>query len=62
MLNPRPETMGNGEIRVQAPDGQIYVAPALICHYIARHKYLPPKEFIEAVAARLRAPPFDVGT
>ena len=50
------ETVGNGEIRVRALDGKIYVAPALICHYIACHDYRPPQVFIEAVAADLPQP------
>ena len=28
---------------------QIYACPALITHYIEKHQYLPPVEFIEAV-------------
>jgi hypothetical protein len=40
---------GNGEIHVVGSDGITYVAPALIVHYMASHKYLPPKEFIDAV-------------
>jgi hypothetical protein len=34
-------------------DGVVYVAPGGIIHYIERHSYLPPTEFIEAV---LRCP------
>ena len=40
---------GNGEIHVAGPDGIVYVAPQLILHYISRHKYLPPQQFIDAV-------------
>jgi hypothetical protein len=46
----RPMPMGNGEIHVSA--GGIYwtySAPTLIYHYILRHQYLPPKEFLDAV-------------
>jgi hypothetical protein len=42
--------LGNGEIRVNA--GGIYwtyAAPTLIYHYILRHRYLPPMEFLDAV-------------
>jgi len=49
MLNPPPETKGNGEIRVRAGNGTIYVAPVLIYHHVAAHGYLPPEEFISAV-------------
>jgi len=31
--------------------GQIFVAPVAIVHYIATHHYLPPPVFIEAVVA-----------
>ncbi len=30
-------------------DGVIYLAPAMITHYIGDHQYLPPAEFISAV-------------
>lgn len=30
-------------------NGVIYVAPALITHYINSHKYLPPSEFVDAI-------------
>lgn len=31
--------------------GEIYIAPALILHYIRCHHYLPPSSFLEAVLA-----------
>jgi len=31
--------------------GQIFVAPVAIIHYIAAHRYLPPQVFIDAVVA-----------
>jgi hypothetical protein len=49
MLNPPPETRGNGEIRIRVHKGTVYVAPVLIHHYVAAHAYLPPDEFLEAV-------------
>lgn len=49
-------TLGNGEIRVRALDGRIYVAPVLIYHYIVCHEYLPPGEFLAAAAADLPQP------
>jgi hypothetical protein len=49
MLAPLPGTTGNGEIRVKATDGTIYVAPVLILHYVTEHGYLPPQKFIDAV-------------
>jgi hypothetical protein len=43
------ERWSNGEIRV-ANDGVIFASPVLIVHYIQEHSYLPPTEFLEAVA------------
>ena len=40
---------GNGEIRITAPHGTNYVAPALVVHYLDEHGYLPPLAFIAAV-------------
>jgi hypothetical protein len=41
--------LGNGVIRIWSRSGQAYVAPNLIYHYVEKHKYQPPAEFIEAV-------------
>jgi hypothetical protein len=41
---------GNGEIWVPGDD-VIYAAPVLIVHYIEEHGYLPPPQFLKAVAA-----------
>lgn len=41
--------LGSAEVRVFAPDGRTYAAPDLVFHYIRRHHYLPPREFIDAV-------------
>lgn len=49
-------TLGNGEIRVRAVDGKIYVAPVLIYHYVTCHQYLPPEPFISALEADLPQP------
>jgi len=43
---------GNGEIWVTS-GRKIYIAPALVLHYVLDHRYCPPSEFQEAV---LRAP------
>jgi hypothetical protein len=48
-IDPPPETAGNGEIRVVDSDGQTYVAPVLVLHYIQEHRYQPPEAFISAV-------------
>ena len=49
MVEPDPETTGNGEIRVSGENGMTFVAPALIWHYVCAHGYLPPQAFIDAV-------------
>ena len=42
--------VGYHEIRVFSENlNNIYAAPTLIFHYITEHKYLPPREFIDAV-------------
>jgi hypothetical protein len=44
------EYFGNGEIWVRDDVKNVmYVAPTMIVHYMAKHAYLPPREFIEAV-------------
>jgi hypothetical protein len=42
-------TLGDAEIRVPGRDGKLYAAPTLICHYIDKHRYCPPQEFLDAV-------------
>ncbi|HEY7353977.1 MAG TPA: hypothetical protein VH596_14515 [Terriglobales bacterium] len=41
--------VGNGEIRVKGANGVVYAAPVLIAHYIERHAYRPPSEFLEGL-------------
>jgi hypothetical protein len=36
-------------IRVVGRDGTVYFSPAMICHYITRHGYQPPEDFVRAV-------------
>jgi len=36
-------------IRVVGHDGRVYHSPAMICHYVAKHGYQPPEDFIRAV-------------
>ncbi|MFZ2655845.1 MAG: hypothetical protein WAX69_13020 [Victivallales bacterium] len=43
--------LGSSEIHVKNQDGKVYSAPNLICHYILKHKYKPPEEFINATMA-----------
>ncbi len=42
--------IGNGQIRIQHVNGEWYVAPTMIHHYVTEHGYLPPREFVAAVA------------
>jgi len=39
---------GIGEIVIDGPSS-VYLAPSLISHYVAHHRYCPPREFIDAV-------------
>jgi hypothetical protein len=48
MLDPKPGTFGNGEIRVANRDGVTFVAPVLILHYVTEHQYSPPQQFVDA--------------
>lgn len=48
------QKLGNGQIRVQGNTGRWYAAPTMIHHYVTRHLYRPPTEFIEAVIAPRR--------
>jgi hypothetical protein len=41
--------LGSAEIRVFGNNDKIYAAPDLIYHYITKHNYCPPEEFIGAV-------------
>jgi hypothetical protein len=41
-------TLGDAEIHIQGRH-TVYVCPTLIYHYIVRHKYRPPEEFVDAV-------------
>jgi len=50
ILRSRRSRAGNGEIRVQAKNGDIFQAPVLILHYIEKHNYLPPESFLNALA------------
>ncbi|GAB3150836.1 hypothetical protein GCM10027290_39010 [Micromonospora sonneratiae] len=41
--------LGNGEIVVKGEGGVCYFAPVLIYHYVEKHEYQPPDEFVDAV-------------
>ncbi|MDM7991825.1 MAG: hypothetical protein QUS11_00760 [Candidatus Fermentibacter sp.] len=45
----REALLGGSIVAVRHPDGTIFAAPDLICHYVEIHRYLPPAKFIEAV-------------
>lgn len=51
--------IGSAEIRVVSKNGITLAAPTLVAHYVERHRYLPPAEFVEAVLARRVAPELD---
>lgn len=40
---------GSAELRAVGVDGIRYAAPTLIVHYVTKHRYLPPKSFVDAV-------------
>jgi len=48
---PNDAFWGSGELRVIDSSRTCFVAPSMIAHYIAEHRYLPPPVFIEAVVA-----------
>lgn len=41
--------VGGAEIRVTGADGTVYATPDMIIHYVERHQYKPPDQFIAAV-------------
>ncbi len=41
--------LGSAQIRVFGQDDVVYAAPDMIYHYVVRHQYCPPSEFIQAV-------------
>ncbi len=49
--------LGSAEIRVIGKNGKIYAAPNMIYHYIQKHNYLPPQEFLDALADVQIPPP-----
>jgi hypothetical protein len=40
--------VGNAETRVRGTE-RSYASPNMIPHYVVRHRYKPPQEFIDAV-------------
>jgi hypothetical protein len=44
------EALGTGEIGVPAGD-RLFYAPQMIAHYVEKHRYAPPAEFVDAVLA-----------
>ena len=48
----RAKALGLNEICIPSANGKVvYSCPTLICHYIEKHGYLPPEEFVEALKA-----------
>src|SRR5262245_56045540 len=50
------EALSSAEIRVVGRDGKAYAAPILICHYVEKHGYRPPPEFVQAVMEQRARP------
>jgi len=44
----------NMELRVRGRDGAVFLAPAMVVHYIDVHDYCPPAVFVEAILAAER--------
>lgn len=42
--------LGSAEIRVIGPTGELFAAPDLIYHYVLKHHYRPPDEFLRALS------------
>jgi hypothetical protein len=42
------EFRASGNLGIPA-DGVLFVAPEMVAHYVEKHEYLPPPEFIQAV-------------
>jgi hypothetical protein len=40
--------------------GEYYSFPTMLCHYIVAHKYKPPQEFLDALAAFDLDKPYDI--
>lgn len=40
---------GNGQIRVLSKKRMWYAAPTLVHHYVVKHGYLPPADFVDTV-------------
>ena len=40
--------LGAAEIEVVGSDGEVFVAPDLIFHYVTEHRYAPPEPFVRA--------------
>lgn len=47
------EQRSSYSIRICSKDGIIFEAPKMIVHYIRKHNYLPPPEYIEALSTGL---------
>ncbi|MFE2601035.1 hypothetical protein ACFXCZ_31850 [Streptomyces sp. NPDC059396] len=41
--------LGSAEIHAISRNGEVFSAPNLIYHYIDRHGYRPPREFVQAI-------------
>lgn len=48
--------LGHAEIRVFGDAGEVYAAPDMLFHYVERHGYPPPVEFVRALTSSPRPP------
>jgi hypothetical protein len=53
----RVDTLGAAEIWIPSKDRNVFfAAPSMVYHYVEKHSYLPPEEFVVAVMS------FDLST
>lgn len=45
----REAFLGGSIVTVRHGNGTVYAAPDLICHYVEKHRYLPPAKFVDVV-------------
>lgn len=49
--------VGNGEVCVLGLDDRWYTAPTLVAHYVLKHQYCPPEQFVSGVLRTAAAIP-----
>ena len=52
LVEGREALLGMSEVWFPSPSNEVvYIAPSLLLHYVRRHGYLPPAEFVQAALA-----------